>query len=321
MKRFSYRLGKPVRGLRQVDCASSKDQETRRLTTLRKDAGRARGRIINILRHILRRHNLQWEMPTKTFPTQRAIAWLKTLVLPEIDRLELDHLLADLEHIERRVEELDKVIAERCQLSDDAVLLASIPGAGAFTATSLACRVGRVERFPRSRSLANYWGLTPGCRNGGENNHRMGSISNTIPTDCGHHHRHFAADDGSRVCGSLSVESLRHGPNHVAHSRHDRERQNATAEHRDQRRNRQHSKDHLRRFLFHRGLLHSGLLPPASPRPRITVRRQPWAGTHAGGFLFRKWPTHYHHALTVRPCARAWIRATLPIRRPCVLTN
>ena len=69
--------GKPVRGLRQVDCSSAKDRETRRLTTLRKDAGRARGRIINILRHILRRHNLQWEMPTKTFPTQRAIAWLK----------------------------------------------------------------------------------------------------------------------------------------------------------------------------------------------------------------------------------------------------
>ena len=56
---------------------------------------------------MLRRHNLQWEMPTKTFPTRLAIAWLKKLVLPEIDRLELDHLLADLEHIERRVEELD----------------------------------------------------------------------------------------------------------------------------------------------------------------------------------------------------------------------
>jgi hypothetical protein len=27
------------------------------------------------------------KMPTKTFPTQRAVAWLKNLVLPEIDRL------------------------------------------------------------------------------------------------------------------------------------------------------------------------------------------------------------------------------------------
>ncbi len=33
--------GKPVRGLRQVDIASTTDQENRRLTTLRRDAGRA----------------------------------------------------------------------------------------------------------------------------------------------------------------------------------------------------------------------------------------------------------------------------------------
>ena len=41
----------------------------------------------------------------------------------------------------------------------------------------LACRVGDVQRFPRASSLANYWGLTPGCRNSGENNQRMGSIT------------------------------------------------------------------------------------------------------------------------------------------------
>ena len=59
----------------------------------------------------------------------------------------------------------------------DAVLLASIPGVAAFTATSLACRVGQVQRFPRAHSLANYWGLTPGCRNSGENDQRLGSIT------------------------------------------------------------------------------------------------------------------------------------------------
>ena len=52
-----------------------------------------------------------------------------------------------------------------------------MPGVGAFTAISLACRIGRVERFPRSHSLANSWGLTPGCRNSGESNQRLGSIT------------------------------------------------------------------------------------------------------------------------------------------------
>ena len=169
--------GKPVRGLRQIDMASSTDQENRRLTTLRKEAGQARTRLVNKIKHIIRRHNLQWEMPTKRLPSKSALAWLKQLVLPEIDRLEMDHLLTDLEHIQQRLKELEGVIAKHCGVSKEAVLLATMPGVGHFTATSLACRVGRVERFPRAHSLANYWGLTPGCRNSGENNQRLGSIT------------------------------------------------------------------------------------------------------------------------------------------------
>ena len=168
--------GKPVRGLRQVDIASQVDQENRRLTVLRRDARRERTRIINKIKYVLRRHNLMWHLPTKTFPTISAVHWLKKLSLPEVDRLEMDYLLADLEHIQQRVKQLENVIGERCALSKEAVLLASMPGVGCFTAIALACRVGRVERFPRSHSLANFWGLTPGCRNS-DDNKRLGSIT------------------------------------------------------------------------------------------------------------------------------------------------
>ncbi len=150
--------GKPVRGLRQVDIASHVDQENRRLTTLRKEVSRARTRVVNKIRHILRRHNRQWEMPTKKFPSKSAIAWLKQVVLPEIDRLEMNHLLAELDQVEQRRKELGQVIIERCGVSEEAQLIASMPGVSYFTATSLACRVGRVERFPRAHSLPNYWG-------------------------------------------------------------------------------------------------------------------------------------------------------------------
>ncbi len=51
--------GKSVRGLRQVDITSTTDQENRRLTTLRKEVGQARTRVINKIKHMLRRHNLQ----------------------------------------------------------------------------------------------------------------------------------------------------------------------------------------------------------------------------------------------------------------------
>jgi len=170
--------GKPVRGLRQVDIASTSDQENRRLTTLRKDAGVDLTRVINKIKQILRCHNLQWEMPTKTFPTVAAIAWLKQLVLPEMDRLEMNHLLADVEHCQQRLKDVEKVIAQRADACKETTILSTLPGMGSrFTALSLLCRIGRVERFPHARSLANYWGLTPGCRNSGENNQRLGSIT------------------------------------------------------------------------------------------------------------------------------------------------
>jgi transposase len=170
--------GKPVRGLRQVEITSAADQEDRRLTTLRKEAGVSRARLTNKVKQILRRHNLQWGLPTKTFPTVAAITWLKGLALPEVDRLEMDHLLADLEQAEKRLKDLEQVIARRSAANKDVAVLSSMPGVGrGFTALSLVCRVGRVERFPRSASLANYWGLTPGCRNSGENDQRLGRIT------------------------------------------------------------------------------------------------------------------------------------------------
>src|SRR4029079_3128311 len=55
--------------------------------------------------------------------------------------------------------------------------LSSIPGVGNFTATALACRVGRVERFPRSHSPPHSWGLTRRCRDRGEKTQRLGSIT------------------------------------------------------------------------------------------------------------------------------------------------
>src|SRR6516164_7974671 len=81
--------GKPVRGLRQVDIARSTDQENRRLTTLRKEAGQARTRLVNQARHVLRRHNLQWQMPTKRRPAQAANACLKPPAWPSTARREV----------------------------------------------------------------------------------------------------------------------------------------------------------------------------------------------------------------------------------------
>src|SRR4051812_16837245 len=69
-------------------------------------------------------------MPTKTYPTAKAVAWLKGLALPEVDRLEVDHLLADLGQADRRLKDLEQAIARRSAGDQHVAVLSSMPGVG-----------------------------------------------------------------------------------------------------------------------------------------------------------------------------------------------
>ena len=51
------------------------------------------------------------------------------------------------------------------------------PGVSHYSGLTLASRIGPVERFRSPRSLANYFGLTPGCHNSGNSQDRLGSIT------------------------------------------------------------------------------------------------------------------------------------------------
>jgi hypothetical protein len=87
----------PIRGVRRVVVPDPIHIENQRITMIRQQTGRQRTRTTNPIKHILRRHNLQWSLPTKTFPTVKAIAWLKTVTLPTWDRLEMDYHLEEFE--------------------------------------------------------------------------------------------------------------------------------------------------------------------------------------------------------------------------------
>ena len=169
--------GQRVQHLRRVQIVTPQEREERRLTQLRRNTGRELTRTINAVRNILRRENLDQHCPTKGIQTVKAKAWLKQLALSALDRLEMDQLLARWELVEQQQRALEAEIARRAGLHSQALLLMTIPGAGAFTALALASRAGTIERFPRPRSLANYWGLTPSCRNSGETTGRLGSIT------------------------------------------------------------------------------------------------------------------------------------------------
>ena len=168
---------KPVHNLKRVILPSTEDAENRQLTALRQRVGALRTRTLNKVQKILLKHNLQQECPTKGLQTKKARKWLPELPLAEIDRLEMDQLLAQWELWDRQLLELNEKITERVQRHVVATIVVSMPGASAFSSLALASRIGSIDRFPRPSSLANYWGLTPRCRNSGEATDRLGSIS------------------------------------------------------------------------------------------------------------------------------------------------
>ena len=169
--------GKKVQNVRRIVPPSQRDAEDRQLTAARHRLGRQRTRTINRIQHLLLKHNLQQECPTKKLQTKSARKWLTTLVLGMTDRLELDHLLSQWELYDKQLAELDTKIGERQAQSQAAMMIATIPGAAAYGSLALASRIGSIERFPSARSLAHYWGLTPGCRNSGDATRRLGSIT------------------------------------------------------------------------------------------------------------------------------------------------
>ena len=175
--------GKPVHGLRRIYIATQDEKDDRQVTALRQGLGRRRTRVLNKIQRILHRYNLMWEYPTKSFQTQAGKAWLRTVSLPEMDRFELDLLLQEWTAIEEQITQVDAKIVERASRSEPGKaftptqILMTAPGVSHYSGLGLASRIGPIKRFPRPRSLANYFGLTPSSRNSGEAKDRLGSIT------------------------------------------------------------------------------------------------------------------------------------------------
>ncbi|HUT89065.1 MAG TPA: hypothetical protein VMY37_06200 [Thermoguttaceae bacterium] len=63
--------GKRVQRVRRVQLSSQEDADARQVTELRKRLGQLRTRTINRIKHLLRKHNLEQECPTKGLDTIR----------------------------------------------------------------------------------------------------------------------------------------------------------------------------------------------------------------------------------------------------------
>lgn len=206
LNRQRLAAGQVVHGLRRVYMVTQQEREDRQLTSLRKNLGQRRIRTLNKIHRIVNRHNLIWHYPTKTFQTRAGRCWLADVQLPPIDRLEMDMLLKEWEICDEQIAQVDNEIAEHasrtvpdCLLNATQILM-TIPGVSHYSGLTLASRIGPIQRFPRPRSLANYFGLTPGCRNSGNAQDRLGSITKQ------------GSKSARFILGQLVVHLLKHDP-------------------------------------------------------------------------------------------------------------
>jgi len=169
--------GQRVNRLRRVEPASPADAEARQVTSMRQHLVQQRTRTRNRIQHILLKHNLQQHCPTKSINTKRARRWLEKLELEFIDRLELDGLLKQWELWDQQIERIEERIRQRQAKHDTAAIVASLPGTSAYSSLAIGSRIGDIGRFPRPESLANFWGLAPGCGNSGDKTQRIGAIT------------------------------------------------------------------------------------------------------------------------------------------------
>jgi transposase len=93
--------------------------------------------------------------------------------------MEVDVHLELWKTYDKQILEVEAQLVRRSEKDHKNVLkLKSIPGITAMGAIILLSRIGDIKRFKNPRSLANYFGLTPGCHNTA-GKQRTGGITKT----------------------------------------------------------------------------------------------------------------------------------------------
>ena len=76
--------------IRRIFPADPADAQVRQLVNFRHHLVKQRTRIINKIKGIINKHNLSHDAPTENYATQKFKQWIKTVLLPFVDRLEIN---------------------------------------------------------------------------------------------------------------------------------------------------------------------------------------------------------------------------------------
>jgi transposase len=172
--------GKRPNGIRRIFPADPADAQVRQLANFRQHLVRHRTMVINKIKGIVNKHNMAQDAPSQLYHTQTFRQWIKTVQLPVVDRLEVNMHIEAWELYDKQINEVEAELVKRSEATKakmaDVYRLKAIPGISAMGAITLLSRIGNVKRFKNPDSLANYFGLTPGCHNTA-GKHRIGGIT------------------------------------------------------------------------------------------------------------------------------------------------
>ncbi len=101
-----------------------------------------------------------------TTPTQNAFGvksfrYLSKAEVRPCYRLEIDGYIRTIGELGKEIDKSNKVIQELAQNSEEAQLLMTMPGVGAFSAMLILSEIGNIQRFPDAEHLCSYGGLVP----------------------------------------------------------------------------------------------------------------------------------------------------------------
>lgn len=158
-----------------VHMPSQASRELRGLLVARRQLIRARARLCNVVRGMLRQDGIR--LPARSLNTLKAWngllkATYKSTHLPLILKAYYGSFLA----LTYSIRELDRELAARAGTDPRIELLKTMPLVGPVAALTLVAAIDDVERFSSSRKLISYSGLAPTVRQSGERC-EYGSIS------------------------------------------------------------------------------------------------------------------------------------------------
>ncbi len=87
--------------------------------------------------------------------------------LKKVEDYRVQGYLRLIESVNREIDDVSRIIAQKAMASDDTKLLMTIPGISFFSALLISSEIGEIQRFQDSSSLVAYAGLAPSTHSSG----------------------------------------------------------------------------------------------------------------------------------------------------------